>query len=205
MTLDEIASEIVKEQSQFKNELRAAVVRAKNLGELLLKAKEQIPHGEFGEWVTKKAKLSQTWAATYMAIARGWDAVEKYGVDISVRQAEDVARGRPVKKHGGEHDASVSRLLHKLEERVANIVLDHPEIADIVDAIHSWRERLEKIGRATEKRGVAPKHPQVLAEKVRNAHKHGYKAKQIHAELKASGVSVSYEWVRQICAKEHAA
>lgn len=154
MTLDEIAAAIVDEKSQFKKELRAAVVRARKLGELLLQAKEQLPHGDFLPWVSKKTKLSYTWAATYMAIAKGWDKVEKYGCDISVRQAEDVARGRPMKERSGDASVSVGRLLHTLEERIGDIVLEHPEVADIVDAIHQWRERLAQIGQLQKKRGA---------------------------------------------------
>lgn len=157
MTLDEIAAAIAKEQSQFKTALRAAVLRARALGELLLDAKSQLQYGEFGPWVKHRAKLSNTWAATYIAIARGWDKVEAYGIDISVRQAEDVARGRPMKQRSGGTSVSVGRLLDVLEERVGEIVLDHPEVSDIVDEIHSWRERLKQIGKLEKKRGASPR------------------------------------------------
>lgn len=199
MTLDEIASAIAEEQVQFKKELRAAVVRARKIGELLLKAKEQIPHGEFGDWVTSKAQMSHVWATNCMAIARGWDKVESHGVDITVRQAANVARGKPVKEFGGIADASVGRLLHKLEEKVAEIVLDHPEVADIVDAIHTWRERLERIGGLQKPRGVPQKYPESLVEKVRNARAHGYKMIDIHRELQAKGIDVPYHWIQSVC------
>lgn len=202
MTLDQIASAIVDEQKQFKKELRAAVARAKTIGELLLKAKEQIPYGEFGEWVRSKAQMSEAWATNCMAIARGWDKVEAHGVDLTVRQAAAVSRGKPVREYGNVADASVGRLLNKLEERVADMVLDHPEVADIVDAIHQWRERLARIGQLQKQRGVSQKYPQALAEKVRKAHAHGYKMSEIHRELQSNGTDVPYHWIQAVCRGE---
>ena len=197
MTIDEIAFEIIKEQSQFKKELRAAVVRARTIGDLLLKAKQQLPRGEFGGWVKSACEMSHKWAWTCMAIASNWEKIEKHdGVELTIKQAEDVARDKPISNTSSSYSNSIGRLLGVLEERVADLAVNHPEVSDMVDAIHQWRERLSRIGQLDKRRSVSPSE---LAVKVLKAHKHGYKAKQIHAELQSSGIDVSYKWVRQTC------
>lgn len=200
MTIDEITSAIIKESSQFKKELRAAVLRAKRIGELLMQAKAQMQsqYGAYGVWLKEKAKLCPAHACNCIAIAKNWDRVEQHGVDISVKQAADVARGRPPRPLGGAYSVSIGRLMGVLEERVAEIVLKHPDVADIVDAIHSWRERLMQLDQLEKRRGQTERTPG-LSEKIRKAHAHGYTAKQIHAQLQEQGVELSYERVRGIC------
>lgn len=199
MTLDEISSAIIEESVQFKHSLREAVLHAKRIGELLIEAKSQFSaRGGYQQWLEEKAKLSPSHACNCIAIAKNWERVEQHGVDLSVRQAADVARGRPARPIGGAYSVSVGRLMSILEERIADIVLDHPEVSDIVEAIHSWRERLTQLDRLEKRRGQSERNPG-LAEKVRKAHACGYKPCQIHAELKSQGIVVSDSWVRNVC------
>jgi hypothetical protein len=175
MTLDEIASAVIEEHAQFKKNMRDAVLRAKAIGELLLKAKSQLHRGEWTPWLKNKAKISHVWASNCMAIARDWDQVEKHDFsELSIWQASDVARGRPPKDRSGPNSNSCGRILRVLEERVADMVLEYPELADMVDAINHWRERLERVGQLEKKRGVKPQKvtdavmsPRQLAEQRR--------------------------------------
>ena len=49
--------------------LRPTLVRAAQVGRLLLRAKKEIPHGEFGPWL-RSVGLRKSSAANYMGVAR---------------------------------------------------------------------------------------------------------------------------------------
>ena len=48
-----------------------AVEYAKQIGELLLKVKEQLPYGDFGGWIEQNLTVSARQAQRYMAVAQG--------------------------------------------------------------------------------------------------------------------------------------
>lgn len=79
-----------------------ALDHAKVAGELLLRAKERIPHGQFSQWIAGNCEFSERTARTYMAIAGSWDAIaekRKRFRNLSVRAAVKLV---------AEHDEPVS-------------------------------------------------------------------------------------------------
>ena len=65
------ADEINREHEFATNLADEAVEHAKRAGVLLLKAKAEIPHGEFGAWISSHLNVSQRQAQRYMAAALG--------------------------------------------------------------------------------------------------------------------------------------
>ena len=66
-----IASELNKLHELAIGTARQAVDYAKQAGELLLKVKAQLPHGEFGRWRENNTALTERTCQRYMAVAMG--------------------------------------------------------------------------------------------------------------------------------------
>ena len=67
---------------------RSMLFEARRAGEYLLKAKEQVRHGEFKAWIEKNCECSYQSAAVYMKVAKEWD--EKSSVlDFSTASLRD--------------------------------------------------------------------------------------------------------------------
>lgn len=198
LTIEQISIAIRDEYAAYEVAMSDAVARAKKIGDLLIAAKRLLPHGEFRPWIKENTGLSYTTAHRFVVIAKNWEAVR--AKDFALKRLDDahaVARGRdPVPSEKRGH--SIGRLLNILEEKIAELVLDHPEIADIVDEIAKWKSRLESIDCLIKKPGRC-KFPDATAEKVKKAYDHGYKTIDIFKELKSSGADVSYEWVKAVC------
>lgn len=86
--------------AQLGNEARAIRVRqleaALNAGELLIKQKEQMPHGTFGEWA-KQLPFTDRTARSYMRIARHREALKTETVsDLTgaYRYVRQIAAGK---------------------------------------------------------------------------------------------------------------
>lgn len=77
-TLDEMASEIKTEHDAVLHAVRKSLAHARNAGELLSKAKEQVKETEFqwGKWVEKKCGIIERTANNYLRIYERWDEIE---------------------------------------------------------------------------------------------------------------------------------
>lgn len=71
IALNPIATAINHEHSLAIKHADQAIGHAKRAGELLLKAKTQLPHGEFCAWVGANVTVTQRQAQRYMAAALG--------------------------------------------------------------------------------------------------------------------------------------
>jgi len=71
----EISTSIVAEINQLhelaSSTARQAVGYARRAGELLLQAKKDLPHGEFGKWIAANLNISDRTVQRYMAVASG--------------------------------------------------------------------------------------------------------------------------------------
>jgi hypothetical protein len=68
----------------------AALEHARQAGEALLEAKEQLPHGDWGDWLRDHFEGSPRTAQMYMRVVRGWGELEgktQRVADLSLRQA----------------------------------------------------------------------------------------------------------------------
>ena len=56
---------------------RSAVEHAVRAGELLIEAKAQVTHGEWGSWLETNVEVADRTARTYMALARRWEKLSE--------------------------------------------------------------------------------------------------------------------------------
>jgi hypothetical protein len=89
-----IAAEITEAHLNALAAGRSALTYAKRAGELLIDAKEQVPHGEWLPWLSEHCpQVSEQQAQRYMRIARRWSEIEAVVsdpsrvTDLPVRQA----------------------------------------------------------------------------------------------------------------------
>jgi hypothetical protein len=77
--LSELAAQFRAEHAQAVFAFRSGVEHAKRGGELLIRAKDLLPHGAFIPWLQKNCGVSRRTAANYMKVARGWTTVAANG------------------------------------------------------------------------------------------------------------------------------
>lgn len=109
---------------------RAAMPYYRAAGEKMLEAKQQIPHGEFVEWIKHNFKIGKTQATRYMALAksseaRGFSSIASFEREVLKR--EPFGRGpswqEPVKQIVNKVDTEMlnrrAAEMAKAEERKA--------------------------------------------------------------------------------------
>ena len=89
--LTNLASEIRLKHDQATEAAGTAIRLATEAGDLLIKAKEQLPHGNWGAWVQENCRFSERTARGYMRLARELPKLEESKrqrvADMSLRQA----------------------------------------------------------------------------------------------------------------------
>ncbi|MBE9226292.1 hypothetical protein IQ264_12750 [Phormidium sp. LEGE 05292] len=73
----ELANLINREYERSKTAPAAAMLYARNAGELLLQAQSLLPESEWLAWLSTHCQVSEQSAKTYMAIAKSWLSVQK--------------------------------------------------------------------------------------------------------------------------------
>jgi hypothetical protein len=73
--LDMLAVRIREEVAGVVAGLRSSLEHARAAGDLLLQAKVQMDHGDWGGWLEKTSLVSQRTAEAYMRIAGRWDSI----------------------------------------------------------------------------------------------------------------------------------
>jgi len=76
LDLGHLAEEINAEHAAAEETLRAGLGHAKRAGELLLQAKDLVPHGGWLPWMKDHCAFSGRTAQNYMRVAREWDAIQ---------------------------------------------------------------------------------------------------------------------------------
>lgn len=82
-----LAREINKESAAVEQSLKAGLDHARRAGDLLMRAKAQLAHGEWLPWLAANCTLSARTAQAYMRIARNWTELSKYATvaDLTFR------------------------------------------------------------------------------------------------------------------------
>jgi hypothetical protein len=75
--LTTLEAEIKQNHDQFLVSFRTSIGHARRIGQLLLKAKEKLSHGEFTDWVKSRVPFSVESARAYMRVARNGAIVEE--------------------------------------------------------------------------------------------------------------------------------
>src|SRR4051812_38215225 len=76
--LDDMATEIKTEHDAVLHAVRTSLAHARNAGELLSQAKQQVKETEFqwGKWVERKCGIIERTANNYLRIYERWDEIE---------------------------------------------------------------------------------------------------------------------------------
>lgn len=77
----ELANLINREYQRSKTIPAAAMLYARNAGELLLQAQSLLPESEWLVWLSNHCQVSEQSARTYMAIAKSWHSLQKPAQD----------------------------------------------------------------------------------------------------------------------------
>jgi hypothetical protein len=98
--LADLAQQIQAEHQAAVAALRTSAERAMAAGDLLIKAKGHVPHGQWAEWVERNCKMSYRAARTYMQLAQDREAVESKMAelgqfDLSIAGALKLISGPP--------------------------------------------------------------------------------------------------------------
>jgi ParB family chromosome partitioning protein len=75
--LEALAAEINAEHERCERVLKAGLKHAVKVGLLLLEAKDQIPHGDWGAWVEENVQFSRRTAQAYMRVAERLPELEE--------------------------------------------------------------------------------------------------------------------------------
>src|SRR5438128_9389646 len=73
--LTELAAQFRAEHAQAVFAFRSGAEHGRRAGELLIRAKDLLPHGAFIPWVKKNCGVSRRTASNYMRVAREWATV----------------------------------------------------------------------------------------------------------------------------------
>jgi hypothetical protein len=73
--LASLASRINAEHAASEAALQQGLIRGKTAGELLIQAKERVPHGQWLQWLGANVKFTRRTATRYMQLAAKWDIV----------------------------------------------------------------------------------------------------------------------------------
>lgn len=90
--LTTLAAQINAEHEAAERAIGAALDHAREAGELLLKAKEHLAHGEWGAWLDVNFRGSDRTARLYMRIARHWPELEEKRQGLAVLGIEEACK-----------------------------------------------------------------------------------------------------------------
>jgi hypothetical protein len=103
--LTELAREIQSEHRSASDASVRAVAHARRAGELLIAAKEQLPHGKWLPWLKEHCQLKPRTAQSYMQLARLPEPEAQRVADLSFREAlKTVRTPKPTSTALFDHD-----------------------------------------------------------------------------------------------------
>jgi DUF3102 family protein len=156
---DEHVAEIRREHKAAHDAQREAVSHAIRCGELLLLAREDVPHGQWELWVQAKCKFSSRAARGYLRLAR-LDAANRQRVaEMSLRNALAEIASESARQQRLERQAA--RAAH----REAEISAQRPAAGGVIDVeiICESRATSATIGTAVDVEKIIDRATQALA------------------------------------------
>lgn len=127
--LAELASRIRTEHQLCQSAFRGGLAHALEAGKLLLEAKGQCPHGEWGRWLREHCRIPERTAQAYMRVARGLAAGDPQRVaDLSLRGAlKQLAAPRPEDSDASREDDLWSQAEALLDGPFSDLDFDFEE------------------------------------------------------------------------------
>ena len=121
LTITNLATEINSEHNLCKEAMQKGVLHALRCGELLLRAKDLVEHGEWLPWLSANCEFSERTAQAYMRIAVHWPELEKAQrvADLSFRDALQLV---------AENRDPMPDRFDELEKTVSNGMMSYVEV-----------------------------------------------------------------------------
>jgi hypothetical protein len=91
----DLADEINAAHRACTADLMSGLNHARRCGQLLLKAKASVKHGEWLSWIQDNCQFSERTAQYYLRVVKNWEAIEKTepaGSVLSFRKARQIAK-----------------------------------------------------------------------------------------------------------------
>jgi hypothetical protein len=130
-TLDTLSESIKAEHSAVVDGSKDILRRAMKAGDLLNRAKDQVPHGKWGSWLKDRCQVAERTAQLYMQLASGRRKIEEElksatVADLTLNQAARLVQGKKAKKPKSKPTAeaigqAADRLLEMLKEADSGI------------------------------------------------------------------------------------
>lgn len=122
-TLSRLAQQINRAHQAHERLLCESLTHARRAGQLLIEVKGQLPHGQFGPWITQHCPFRQSTANLYMQVAREWDRIadsQRVGT-LSLRAFSKLLGGpeREAPETGDRSPRLVAEVLRGLQRVVA--------------------------------------------------------------------------------------
>jgi hypothetical protein len=154
--LDDLVTQINKAHGQVEQAFSSAMDHALVVGDLLLKAKSQLKHGEFKPWITNNCEFSDRMARAYMRVAEQFpklpDEERQRVADMSLRgvlklfasPGSKPRRSRVIRldevgtadliaeletREPAEAEQSLFRLINKWADAAGNEIIVRPKMA----------------------------------------------------------------------------
>jgi Protein of unknown function (DUF3102) len=99
--LSSLAKQIQEKHHAASAAMVSYIEHALDAGDLLDKAKKQVGHGQFGQWIERNCKMAQSTARLYMQLARNRTEIEaeiSLQSGLGFRDALRIANGKPASK-----------------------------------------------------------------------------------------------------------
>src|SRR5262249_10970346 len=135
----QLARQINEEHGQAEEELRSGILHARSAGEILLRVKDRLQHGEWLPWVRANLQFSERTAQNYMRIARRWEELEanpQRAADLSYREGVQLLS----KKQEPEPDPAEDEPVPNPTPRPRKTFLEM-DPADRHDLVSKWSDQ----------------------------------------------------------------
>jgi len=143
--LADLAGRIREEQAGIRNAFKRGIEHAMAAGDLLIEAKEQLVHGQWGPWLEDNCEMSARTARRYMYLASNRDAIEAKmatvaNLNLTVRGAVKLLAA-PVDEDdtpGGEQERERAVIAEALPLILHQIITDESERADFESRVKRY-------------------------------------------------------------------
>lgn len=144
-----LANRINAMRKEYGHLMTRAGAVAKNIGELLLEARELMGSMKLSRWALAECDMTRDCVHRYMTIASNWNKIEKRDdfARLNVTQMFDVARDKPPRTRSEKlYGKSLDSLLTIIEERVCANVGQYPQLEIISEQLVEWRRVFYECG-----------------------------------------------------------
>jgi MoCo/4Fe-4S cofactor protein with predicted Tat translocation signal len=144
-SLTELATRIRTSHEAVRAVMKSAVEKAIETGDLLLKAKAQLKHGEWTPWLRDHCEISERTARVYMFLAKNQQSIQAQGIaDLSLNKVVRLlAAPKKEDNYFPEHIAEIETFYAETKMKMTELAKCLYEVRDNLgsDEFEKWLER----------------------------------------------------------------